>query len=239
MPNQAAVQSAMTRKWDSKRTITTTGRPVVELKRSAGITRKLVFEGGIIDRLSKALSFPRFIVETLRIQDGPQVFRDLARNISTLVHSTGMAGGGAGFIRKAAQTAGIESTVKRHPVFTRNIVETPGIADGPAYSVVWLRRLEERKGAADTLSSWGSYIRGLYTAAGSMAETLHTGEYYRKKTETVGAEGAALRRLCIFIRLVTVGLVRDFLIGRFLKAREEIILKSPVCREIAIESRIH
>jgi hypothetical protein len=42
----------------------------------------------------------------------------------------------------------------------------------------------------------------------------------------------------IFIRLLTAGLIRDYLIPRFLRSREELVLKSPVTRELEIESRL-
>jgi hypothetical protein len=85
----------------------------------------------------------------------------------------------------------------------------------------------------------GSYIRGIYTLAGSLAETNHEAEYYRFQQDTVNSEAVSLRHLIIFIRLLTVGFVRDFIIRRFLISKEDIVLKSSVCREIVLDSRIH
>jgi hypothetical protein len=48
-----------------------------------------------------------------------------------------------------------------------------------------------------------------------------------------------LRHLLVFIRLVAGAFIRDYIIGRFLKSREEIVIKSPVCRELALDSRLH
>jgi hypothetical protein len=76
----------------------------------------------------------------------------------------------------------------------------------------------------------------LYTAAGSLAEAAHSGEYYRKQMDTAGAAGTALRHLIIFVRLFTTGFVRDFIIRRFLKSNDDLVLKSAICREIEIES---
>jgi hypothetical protein len=83
------------------------------------------------------------------------------------------------------------------------------------------------------------YIRGLYTEAESMAETRYEGEYYRKVQNTAHSEAVPLRHLFMFIRLVTVSLVRDYLIPRFLRSREELVIKSAVAREVIIESRIN
>jgi hypothetical protein len=64
--------------------------------------------------------------------------------------------------------------------------------------------------------------------------------YTRTITQGVTlADGGPLRSLGIYLKLTTVGFVRDFILKRFLKSNEEIVLKSPVCREIEIDSRIH
>jgi hypothetical protein len=63
--------------------------------------------------------------------------------------------------------------------------------------------------------------------------------FYRKKVDTVFTEAIPLRYLFVFIRLLTTGFVRDFIIRRFLKSNEDIVLKSALCREITLESSIH
>jgi hypothetical protein len=72
-----------------------------------------------------------------------------------------------------------------------------------------------------------------------MAETRHEGEYYRGVQDTAGSEAVSLRHLFIFLRLVTLALVRDYLLSRFLRSRDELVLKSPVTRELELESAIH
>jgi hypothetical protein len=72
-----------------------------------------------------------------------------------------------------------------------------------------------------------------------MAETNHKGDYHRTVEDTAHNEGVSLRHLFIFFRLTTLSLVRDYITGRFLKSNEELVLKSPVCREIVLESTLH
>jgi hypothetical protein len=93
--------------------------------------------------------------------------------------------------------------------------------------------------STDRTGHLGDYLRGLYTEAGSVAETHHAGEYYRLQQDTVTTQALSFRHLIVFIRLVTVGLIRDYLIPRFLRSKEEIVLKSKVSREIELDSRIH
>ncbi|MCL2763578.1 MAG: hypothetical protein FWD36_10355 [Treponema sp.] len=156
------------------------------------------------------------------------------------------------FLRTAIEWIGIESEISNNRNLTRNCDETTAVCsntkreqgffsaihdiasgtDQADCPVVFVRSIEDMQGIADTIGQWGAYIRGLYDEAGNTAETVRWGDYYRKETETVQAEGAALRHLLIFVRILTTSFVRDFIIRRFLIAREELVLKSCITREI-------
>ena len=69
-------------------------------------------------------------------------------------------------------------------------------------------------------------------------ETAHRAEYCRSHSDTVQAEGKVGRGLLFFVRIVTRLFVRDYLLGRFLKARKDLVLKSKICREFTLDSRI-
>jgi hypothetical protein len=202
-----------------KRTATQTVAGITALGRMETFYRKCLMNVSNSMLLSRSPVFIRSAIEQITAAMGIAENRSLSR--------------------KCAENVTAETIAKRFQGFYRKAQEGVKGIDNYSFPVLFMRSLPETAAAADIAGHWGAYIRGLRVEAASRAETRHSGEYYRKKTETVGAEGAALRHLGIFIRLVTVGLVRDFLIGRFLKAREEIVLKSPVCREITIESRIH
>jgi hypothetical protein len=101
------------------------------------------------------------------------------------------------------------------------------------------RAVQDTKYTKDAAGSVEDYLRGLFDEAGSMAETDRREGFCRTQQDTALSEGIAARRLFVFIRLLTNGAIRDFVIGRFLKSKEEIVVKSPVCREIAIDSKLH
>jgi hypothetical protein len=103
----------------------------------------------------------------------------------------------------------------------------------------WFRIIQEQAATFGEAGHLGDYLRGLYTEAGNMAETRHKGKYYRKVQDTAENMGVSLRHLFIFLRLVTLSFVRDYLIPRFLRSRDEIVLKSPVTRELELDSIIH
>jgi len=142
-------------------------------------------------------------------------------------------------VRNCAGTVTVNGVMKREQGFFSVIHEVLTGTDRTAFPVVFTRSINETKGVTDEIRQWGDYIRGLYTEAGSLAETTHTGEYYRSNSETVKAEGLAFRHLLIFIRILTVSFVRDYIIRRFLVAREEIVLKSCVTRDLVLESKVN
>jgi hypothetical protein len=62
--------------------------------------------------------------------------------------------------------------------------------------------------------------------------------YRRKETDTAMCRGMALRRLAIHVWLAGKSIVNDFLLRRFVTRKNNLVIKSPVCREMILESRV-
>jgi hypothetical protein len=69
-------------------------------------------------------------------------------------------------------------------------------------------------------------------------ESLHQADYIRVSRDSGNVSGEVRKMLHVVIRLITFGAVRDYIVRRFLKSNEEMVLKSAVIRELEIESRI-
>jgi hypothetical protein len=110
--------------------------------------------------------------------------------------------------------------------------------DNQIFSVLFLRPITDNVNVSLYSRHLGAFFRSLRVFAGSMAETTHKAEYYRCNKDTVQAAGAVFRGLLLFVRIVTKVFIRDYILGRFLKAREELNLKSVICCEIILESKI-
>jgi hypothetical protein len=134
--------------------------------------------------------------------------------------------------------AGVPSVLNRSGDSRRVMSHTVAPGTGLHRYVGIIKKLISTGGVRDQNGHLGGYIRGLYTAAGSMAETGHQGVYYRWQRDTVNGQGISFRHVLIFIRLLAGVYIRDYLIRRFLKSREELVIKSPVCREIILDSRL-
>jgi hypothetical protein len=57
-------------------------------------------------------------------------------------------------------------------------------------------------------------------------------------SDTVRAAGNVFRGLILLVRIISRLFIKDYIFGRYLKAREELILKSVITREITLDSKI-
>jgi hypothetical protein len=144
--------------------------------------------------------------------------------------------------------------------YTRTLTQGVTLTESPKPAGEYRRSMAHTAGGTTVLTGVGGFYRDIVQTAfgsmgvkrtqgllrkfvdgvtGSMAETRHEGEYYRTVQDTAGNVGVSLRHLFIVLRLVTVSFVRDYFVSRFLRSREELVIKSAVCREIILESRIN
>jgi hypothetical protein len=204
-------------------------------------------------------AYSRRLTAGVSLTDTRKVSRGYKRTAVQTVGGTGILKRAPVFMRKAAEQLAAMTVISNRRNINRTMPDIAAVKSGmmrrwdskrvissgmtsrdySACSVVWLRHLPEQETVTDRGRHIGRYIRGVYTAVGSMVETAHKAEYYRKQRDTVNGQGVTLRRLFIFIRLLTGAFVRDYIIGWFLKSREEIVIKSPVCRELTLESKVH
>jgi len=143
------------------------------------------------------------------------------------------------FIRNCTNNVKVNSNINRfHNLFLK-LQDSLKILDTKYYSILLLRNVSDNVKTLDDFRHFGSFIRGLVVTAESTAETTHTAVYKRIQTDTVQPSGNVLRGLFIFVRIVTGVIFRDYLLRRFLIAKEELVLKSVICREITLESKIN
>jgi hypothetical protein len=91
----------------------------------------------------------------------------------------------------------------------------------------------------DTIRHLRNFIRWIKDNAKIKSEVKAGHLQLIKIGDTVKIVGSVFRGLLLFVRIVTGAFVRDYLLGRFLKARSELEIKSAITREIIIESKIH
>jgi hypothetical protein len=223
-----------------KRSAIMNGRNNTALGHSSAYHRKHTANVNSTDLLTRIKTYFCSIAENLKTTDLTGKSIGFLRQLAGTVRAVGDNSRSMGNKRDIASTAGNVDSTGRERGFFRVITMLLSSGDIIASPIEWLRSITMKLAIFDTLEhGGGSYIRGIYTMAESLTETGHEAEYYRKQIDVASSEAVSLRHLFIFIHLLTVGSVRDFIIRRFLKSNEDIVLKSAVCREIEIESRIH
>jgi len=102
--------------------------------------------------------------------------------------------------------------------YVRTITQGVTLTDKPAFPVLFSRRL------ADT--------------AKTECKTNSSRLFFLILSETVQAKDVITRGLLLFVRIVSGLFARDYLLKRFLIAKEELVLKSCITRELTLESSI-
>jgi hypothetical protein len=221
-----------------KRALAMNAKGVTLLGHSSNYYREHLSALTISDTISRFRGFFRSLAEQLQTSDFISYCRDFLRTVAITVGPGTHEERSLSARRDVADRAGTGDSTARQRGFIRTLVAavTTGDYAGKVFSL--LRTIQEQTATFGEAGHLGEYIRGLYTEAGSMAETRHEGKYYRAVQDTAGSMGVSLRHLFIFLRLATLSLVRDYLIPRFLRSREELVIKSAVVRELTLESRV-
>jgi hypothetical protein len=160
------------------------------------------------------------------------------RNVAEIVRAAMSNGNSRSISRQCPENVNANSETDRNFSAIRKAQDTLNGTDNHSFTFFYIRSVPDTVQTEHNIRYSRGFFRGLLDYAGSIAETLCKAGYYRTNSDTVQTTGAVFRGLLIFTRIVTKVLIRDFLFGRFLKARQELILKSCVTREIAIESKI-
>jgi hypothetical protein len=228
-------------------------------KPAASYQRTAAVDAGSTMLLDHSSNYFRERLEDSAVFDTLSRFRGFFCSLAEQITAGGFTASRQDFLRTAAFTLRPETAEGRKLSVRREVTSQAGILDGAARLRGFIRTLAAgvaagdyagkasalyravREGAAalGETGRIGDYLRGIYTEAGNTAEAVHRGEYYRIQQDTAGSGAASLRRLFIFIRLLTASYIRDYLIGRFLRSKEELVIKSPVRREITLDSSLH
>jgi hypothetical protein len=236
---KAGVNSGTKRITQTKRAITDTGNSGTATGRKQDAKRYIAHTGNAGAAVLKRAGYvKRFQDKAGSTTHTGTVRKLVVRLIEAVAGLYGMKAA-SGFGRSIRDNAGIGSAMGGMAAFFRTLFGVAGSGDTTGSFITRMRLIQDTEAARDETGYIADYLRGLFAEAGNMAETTHKGEYYRKQQDTAYSEAVPLRHLFIFLRILTGAYIRDFLLRRFLKSNEELVVKSPVCREIILESTLH
>jgi hypothetical protein len=142
------------------------------------------------------------------------------------------------YVRTLTQGVSLSDSQRKNTGYKR--ITTQTVNANATASKMFLRfcKVFDEVGITDTISHLKNFIRGIVDITRIESEAKGGHLQFRKISDTVQVMGLVFRGLLLFIRIVTGAFVRDYLLSRFLKAREELVLKSAICREVELESKI-
>jgi len=174
------------------------------------------------------------VYNSLMLNRYPVFYRKVAENINVifdLFHTRLL-------LRNCNDNLNVNSQTDRMFNAFRKIQDSLSTTDNQFYPVLFVRSVNENVQITDIFSHWGAFFRGLRINAESTAETKRIANYYRMNKDTVQTVGVGLRSLFMFVRVASRVIFRDYILRHFLRAKEDFKMKSPICREIVLDSRI-
>jgi len=183
-------------------------------------------------------NYKRTSTETVRSSTSlnrlPVFFRKVAETIKATMSNSNSRS----ISRQCTENVNTNSETDRKFSAIRKAQETLNGIDMRSFTFFYIRSMPDTVQAEHNFRYSRGFFRGLLDCAGSIAETACEAGYYRTNADTVQTTGAVFRGLLIFARIVTKAFIRDCLFGRFLKARQDLVIKSCVTREIVLESKL-
>jgi hypothetical protein len=181
----------------------------------------------------------RIIQTTLNALDIGSCFRTLCRKVTELTVAYYDLRQQREIKRGITDAITQTDTAVRTKGFIALLQSVLGLRDTPGYTGQWGRNVEDGAYPAADIHSNAEYLRELRENPDAADETKRIADYIRLHQDTGNVVEDMKRMLTVFIKLFSVTSIRDYIINRFLKSREELAIKSKINREIEIESRIH
>jgi hypothetical protein len=223
----------------AKRTIADTGKAGTGISKKQGFMWNIAHTGNMEAEALRSAGYVKYFQNMAGSTAYTGVVREVVLKIAKVVAALYEMKAGARFNRSVTDTVKNNSVMGGMVMFFRVLFGHAGNGDSTGSFITRMRLIQDTEAASDEMGDTADYLRGLFEEAGNIAETTHRGEYYRKQQDTAYSETVSLRQLFVFIRLLTGAYIRDYIIGWFLKSKEEMVIKSPVCRDITIESTLH
>jgi hypothetical protein len=144
-----------------------------------------------------------------------------------------------GHKRIICESVGADTKIRRIGNYKRFAAVLAGAEDRPKTGVIFRRKAFSGFGVGDAVTRRGMFGRFLSDVLTGNEKTGQRRELKRFAFDAVKASGS-LTWARGLIRLVKDGLgAVEGLLRRFIKPHEELVIKSPICLTVEIESRIH
>jgi hypothetical protein len=201
--------------------------------------RKMEQRAEIHEQVTLEKGIYRFIETVLRILDTNKRVQLLVRAITHGIASFVGIGNRRELKRGIADILHHRDTTGRIRGLFAVLQSYMALWDDAGYANQWGRSITDHAAMQTETGHGGYYHRELIDSPDMEAEPIHRADYTRLHQDLGNPMGDLKRMVRVFITLLSGSFVRDYLIGRFLKSKEAILIKSKINREITLDSKIH
>ncbi|MDR0908731.1 MAG: hypothetical protein LBM77_03095 [Spirochaetaceae bacterium] len=235
------IRDIASRRWDSKRLVENNSNNTDSESTYIGYNRNAHDSIGVDSLLSSFMSFARKVIDAVSHSDFVCRFVDLFRNIIDVIKPMDSNSNKRDLARNVTDDSSV--SVDEYRIFDahREVTILSDVSDDTEHIHEAVRLLTKNKvRAKDTKPKRiQELIRHFVEHTKWHTATLASRELNRHTADTVGHTDA-VGRFPVFLRLVVSRFkVIDNILSRFLKVNEELVVKSFICREVEIESRVH
>ncbi len=220
------------------RTLTQGVRLTDTRKRTSSFKRGIKQNVNVNSGINRFETFIRKCVMTARASMNMNRFSAFFREATERVKISSIDSVMRSLLRKCSEMITVQFSMKRIQGFIRSIFEHIQNDDSIFFPVLLVCSMNDKTVLYESTKQTAEYIRTLEVKSKAHEAISHIADYYRFQKDNVQAEGNVFRSLLLFVMIKTKLFVRDYIIHRFLKAREELKLKSCISRKIILMSRI-
>ena len=145
---------------------------------------------------------------------------------------------GQNYIRTLTQGVTLTDSMKLLGGYKRVAVQTANATGNANSAFLFFRKLNEIINPLEKLEKCRGFFRAICSELNAVSETSRSKGNKRAVSDSVQATDTAFRGLVLYVKILTQVFVKDYLLRRFLVAREEIVLKSRISKKILLDSRI-
>jgi hypothetical protein len=174
------------------------------------------------------------VISTVNISRFPMLCREIKEQLSLTVAKweTRLLS------RNFADSVGFESNIQSKKSFYRKVEDVISGIDNQEFTVLFYRSVMDTTAVLQANHGIRLFYREVKDTAENIDGIEHGADFFRHQTDGVHVESSLLRKAAFFVRIAAQLIISDFILGRFLRAKSEVILKSCVTREITLESKI-
>jgi hypothetical protein len=181
--------------------------------------------------------YKRTATQTVKADAMPTKLLTIIKSIQDTLSSFGLATKMLTLFARIQDTLGSLDLATKALSILSSIKDSLSSYDISKFSYLHIRNIHEALITTDTLYHLRTIILGLADNVGFESEAKTGFFHFRAIIETAHVISSVFRGMVYFARIVTGVFVLDYLLGRFLKSKAELSLKSCVTREIVLESR--